>query len=452
MKRFSLLLMLGWVLAACTPSNPVLTVSGGSIQGVLTDSSAVMVYKGIPYAAPPVGELRWKAPQPVVPWDGVRTCDTFGAIEPQPGNLPGTFYGDEFYWAGVPDSSEDCLYLNVWAPVRTVGKPGAKLPVAMWIHGGAYLNGYGYEVTMDCDAWARRGVILVTINYRLGTFGFLSHPELTAEQGQSGNYGTLDQIAALQWVRDNIGQFGGDPDNITVFGQSAGAMSVKNLLISPLSRGLLAKAIIQSGGGVGIRNISPDESITQPYYDEMGKAVMDCAGLTSLAAMRAAPTETVYGATNAYLEAGKGWVMFSPHLDGQVLTEDFDHALLDGTMAPVPILIGYNKDDMARLGGDSVDRFCAIRDSLGFPVFEYEFLRELPTDEAHPASAAGAFHSAELWYMFGTLARSWRPFTAADRVLSEEMLAAWTSFCKTGNPGWDACQHDKPFKKNFDIR
>ena len=452
MKRFFSLLAFVFVLTACTSVNPVLTVPGGKIQGVLTDSSDVIVYKGIPYAAAPVGELRWQAPQPAVPWEGVLMCDTFGAIAPQPGNLPGTFYGDEFYWADVPDSSEDCLYLNIWAPARTIGKPGAKLPVAMWIHGGAYLNGYGHEVTMDGDAWARRGVILVTINYRLGTFGFLSHPELTAEQGQSGNYGTMDQIAALRWVHDNIGLFGGDPANITVFGQSAGAMSVKNLLIAPTSRRLLAKAIIQSGGGVGIRNLSPDETVTQAFYDEPGKAVMDCAGLASLEEMRAAPTETVYGATNAYLAAGNGWVMFSPHLDGKVLTEDFDHALLDGSMAQVPIMIGYNKDDMGRLAGETVDRFCAIRDSLGFPVYEYEFLRELPTDEAHPASAAGAFHSAELWYMFGTLGRSWRPFTEADYVLSEEMLDAWTAFCKNGDPGWEAYKHDKPYKKTFDIR
>ena len=452
MKRLFPLFAFVLAVTACTSANPVLTVSGGKIQGVPTDASDVVVYKGIPYAAAPVGELRWQAPQPAVPWEGVRVCDTFGAIAPQPGNLPGTFYGDEFYWAGVPDSSEDCLFLNIWAQARTLGKPGAKLPVAMWIHGGAYLNGYGYEVTMDGNAWARRGVILVTINYRLGTFGFLSHPELTAEQGQSGNYGTMDQIAALRWVRDNIGQFGGDPANITVFGQSAGAMSVKNLLISPESRPMLAKAIIQSGGGVGIRNLSPDETITQAYYDEQGKAVMDCAGLTSLSAMRAAPTETVYGATNAYLAAGNSWVMFSPHLDGKVLTEDFDHALLDGSMARVPIMIGYNKDDMGRLAGETVDRFCALRDSLGFPVYEYEFLRELPTDEAHPASAAGAFHSAELWYMFGTLGRSWRPFTEADYILSEEMLDAWTAFCKNGNPGWEAYKHDKPYKKTFDIQ
>ena len=445
MKRLLLLVSLA-VIAACSTPNQVLTVSGGKVQGVLTDSSQVLVYKGIPYAAPPVGDLRWQAPQPVPSWDGVKVCDTFGPIAWQPGNAPGTFYGDEFYWAGTPGQSEDCLYLNVWAPAGTVGKTDAKLPVAMWIHGGAYMNGYGYEVTMDGDAWARRGVILVTINYRLGTFGFLSHPELTAEQGQSGNYGTMDQVAALQWVHDNIAQFGGDPGNVTIFGQSAGAMSVKTLLISPMAKGLMAKAIIQSGGGIGVRGLSPANDVPQAFYDEQGKALTDAGGLTSLAAMRAASAQTIFDLSQ------KQFVMLSPHNDGKVLVEDFDHALYDGSIAQVPVMIGYNKDDMGILAGASVDRFCAIRDSLGCPVYEYEFLRELPTDEAHPASASGAFHSAELWYMFGTLKNSWRPFTAADYKLSDEMVDAWTAFCRTGNPGWDAYKHDKPYKKLFDIQ
>ena len=425
-------------VVACSQPN-VVKVNGGRLQGVASEKADVTVFKGIPYAAAPVGDLRWQAPQPVPAWDGVKLCDEFGPICPQPGNKPGTFYGDEFYWQGTPEESEDCLYLNVWAPTRTLGKD-AKLPVAMWIHGGAYMNGYGYEVTMDGDEWASRGVILVTINYRLGTFGFLSHPELTAEQGQSGNYGTMDQIAALQWIHDNISAFGGDPGRITVFGQSAGAMSVKTLLVSPLSKSLMAGAIIQSGGGMSTRGLTPEG--TQEQFDARGKALMDDAGLTSLAEMRAASSAEILGAIRG---------MLTPHLDGKVVTEGFEEAFMNADIAPVPIMIGYNKDDMGGLGGPSVDRFCALRDSLGFPVYEYEFLRELPTDEAHPASAAGAFHSAELWYVFGTLDRSWRPFTPADHALSEKMLDAWTAFCKDGNPGWPAFKQDEPSKQLFDI-
>ena len=426
------------VLLVCCAQQPVLTVSGGQIQGVPSEAPGVTVFRGIPYAAPPVGEFRWQAPQPVVPWEGVKVCDSFGPIAPQPGNKPGTFYGDEFYWQGTPEESEDCLYLNVWAPSKTLGKK-ADLPVALWIHGGAYMNGYGYEVTMDGDEWAKRGVILVTINYRLGTLGFLSHPELTAQQGQSGNYGTMDQAAALRWVHDNIGQFGGDPSRITIFGQSAGAMSVKTLLVSPLSRNLMAGAIIQSGGGLNTRGLSPDGS--QEQFDAVGKAAMDNAGFTNLADMRAATTEQI--------RTVQAW--FMPHPDGKVVTGSFEEAFFDGSIAQVPILIGYNKDDMGALGGEVVDRFCALRDSLGCTVYEYEFLRELPTDESHPASAAGAFHSAELWYMFGTLDRSWRPFIQADHALSVRMLDAWTDFCKSGNPGWPAYKQEKPYKECFNV-
>ena len=429
----------------------IISIDGGKVSGIPSQKEGVTVFKGIPYAAAPVGELRWQDPQPVQPWEGVKVCDSFGPICWQPGNAPGTFYGDEFYWEGTPEQSEDCLYLNVWAPADAIGKPSSKLPVAMWIHGGAFMNGYGYEVTMDGDEWASRGVILVTINYRLGEFGFLSHPELTAEQGHSGNYGLMDQIAALRWIRDNIAQFGGDPSNITVFGQSAGAMSVKNLLISPLSKDLLAKAIIQSGGGLSIGLLSPVTGVPQSYYDEQGREIMEAAELGSLSDMRAAPAPVIASATAKYSASGKGWVMLSPHIDGNSLTKSFDDAVFDCSMADVPIMIGYNKDDMAVLAGATADRFCAVRDSLGFPVYEYEFLRELPTDEAHPASAAGAFHSAELWYMFGTLQRSWRPFVEADYALSVKMLDAWTSFCRTGNPGWQPYKHDAPFKQLFDV-
>ena len=373
------------LLAACTAKLPVVKVEGGLLQGVPSEDPSVIVFKGIPYAAPPVGELRMQPPQDVIPWEGVRECSAFSAIAPQPGNAPGTFYGEEFYWMPQPEQSEDCLYLNVWAPAKAVGKKGAALPVAMWIHGGAFVNGYGFEVTMDGDKWAQKDVILVTINYRLG-------------ENAAGNLNILDQIKALEWINKNIAQFGGDPSNVTIFGQSAGGMSVRTLLISPLAKGLFAKAIIQSGGGMGL--------------DQLGSI------LTS-----------------------------APQVDGNVVPEPFDKAVMDGTIADIPIMTGYTSDDLPFFKEESVGAFCALRDSLGTaPVYEYEFTRDLPgEDKDVPDNLPGAFHSAELWYVFGTLGRSWRPFTQEDYALSEEIVSAWTDFCKTGSPGWP----EYPFKKVF---
>ena len=373
------------LLAACTAKLPVVKVEGGLLQGVPSEDPSVIVFKGIPYAAPPVGELRLQPPQDVIPWEGVRECSAFSAIAPQPGNAPGTFYGEEFYWMPQPEQSEDCLYLNIWAPAKAVGKKGAALPVAMWIHGGAFVNGYGFEVSMDGDKWAQKDVILVTINYRLG-------------ENAAGNLNILDQIKALEWINKNIAQFGGDPSNVTIFGQSAGGMSVRTLLISPLAKGLFAKAIIQSGGGMGL--------------DQLGSI------LTS-----------------------------APQVDGSVVPEPFDKAVMDGTIADIPIMTGYTSDDLPFFKEESVGAFCALRDSLGTaPVYEYEFTRDLPgEDKDVPDNLPGAFHSAELWYVFGTLGRSWRPFTDEDYALSEEIVSAWTDFCKTGSPGWP----EYPFKKVF---
>ena len=445
MKKTLLIALAGFMMAGCAQQNPILTVTGGQIQGVESANPEVIVYKGVPFAAPPVGELRWQEPQPVEAWDGVLTADTFSAICPQPGNPPGTFYGDEFYWEGNPEESEDCLYLNIWAPAKTVGKTDAALPVAMWVHGGAFMNGYGHEVTMDGDAWAERGVILVTINYRLGRFGFMSHPLLSEEQGgKSGNYGMLDQVAALRWISENIAQFGGDPDNITIFGQSAGAMSIKNLVTSPLSKDMVAKAIIQSGGGVS--NFSGREPAPQSVYDEQGKTFMDANGWFTLEEMRAASWEEI---KNAASDGGR----FSPHPDGYFMDEDFNTAALGGRIADIPYMIGCTADDMGGLGGNSISYFCELRSEQSEqPAYQYYFKRNPPGDDDDPEMDPGAFHSAELWYMFGTLDNSWRPFTEADRVLSEEMLDAWTSFCRDGNPGWDEYTKANPVIKEFDVK
>ena len=327
--------------------SPTVKVEGGMIQGVPSAASDVTVFRGIPYAAPPMGDLRWKRPQPVVKWKGVKVADTFGNICWQPGNAIGTFYGNEFYWKENTVQSEDCLYLNVWTPASAVGNQTSKLPVAFWVHGGAYFNGYGHEITMDGDAWAKRGVILVTINYRLGIFGFLAHPELSAEtpDGTSGNYGTYDQVAALKWVHDNIAQFGGDPDNITVLGQSAGAASIKNLVCSPLSKGLIKNAVIQSGGGIGAFGNSENG---QKQAEATGKSFMDKFGYNSLKAMRAVPAEQLLEIFKA-----EGMNLYRPHIDGLLLTESFDDAARNQHLADEPFTFRY-RDRILYSGTDSV--------------------------------------------------------------------------------------------------
>ena len=262
-------------------------VDGGLVQGVVADASDVVVYKGIPYAAPPVGDLRWKAPQPVEAWKGVRLCDSWGDASLQGGQQEGSFYWKEFYQGKAPKMSEDCLYLNVWKPADA--KAGDKLPVMVWIHGGAYQNGYGYEEEFDGTAFAHQGVILVTVNYRLGMCGFLAHPLLSAESDStgSGNYGLLDQLEALRWVNRNIEAFGGDKGCVTLFGQSAGAGSVQSLLSSPLTKGLVHRAIIQSGGGLsGIIAAKSLESA-----EAMGQGMWDEAGCTTLEQMRATSSD-----------------------------------------------------------------------------------------------------------------------------------------------------------------
>ena len=440
-------LALAGALASCNQVNPVLSISGGKILGVPSDSAGVLVYKGIPYAAPPVGDLRWKKPQPVQSWDTVMVADHYGHIAMQDALDPSSFYVKEFYQDGLPAMDEDCLYLNVWAPAKTVGKTDAGLPVAMWIHGGAFDHGWGNEITMDGDAWASRGVIMVTINYRVGIFGFFSHPELSAEgEGASGNYGIYDQIAALKWIKKNIAQFGGDPSNITILGQSAGGMSVRTLVASPASRDLMAHAIIQSGGGVTDGGIFPP----QEHYDSIGVEFSEYAGASpclrapssagsseyavasSLKELRAVPADQLLQLGDRFLEYKNHRVRFSPHSAGDIDT-DFSKAVKEGTVADIPYMIGSTSGDIPGLAGQPVERFCALMDSLSEkPVYCYVFERDLPGDE--PEQNHGAFHSSELWYMFGTLKNAWRPFTKEDYELSGRMVDYWTNFAKSGDP------------------
>lgn len=370
--------------------NPVVSVDGGRLQGVKEDDK-VLIYKGIPFAAPPVGELKGKPLQPVEQWDGVLVADKFKAAAMQaPFPKDDPLYYREFYTEGDPEYSEDCMYLNIWAPAAGVGNTLAKAPVAVWIHGGALSHGYSYEKEMDGVEWAKRGVILVTIPYRLGELGF----------GKDGHLGFQDQVAALRWVRHNIEAFGGDPSNVTVFGQSAGAISIKYLLADPDAESLFAKAIIQSGGGVNDMSVYP----------------------------------ILPKGTNGE--------------DGF-----FVKAMENGRFDGKPIMIGYTAQDPGFLGAQSTLEFAdmrAARDAKA-PLYVYDFVRDLPGEQEGEINF-GAFHTAELWYTFGTLGRAWRPFTDADYELSRRMLDCWTSFARSGNPGWQAYDSIDKHVEVFDIQ
>ena len=451
MKKYLLLMGLAALLAACSapaPQSPVLTVEGGQIQGVPADVAGVTVFRGIPFAAPPIGENRWRAPQPVVPWEGVRVCDKFGHPAFQAAHYPGGYttewgYGDEAPY------SEDCLYLNVWT--KAPGQTGKKLPVAVWIFGGGMREGWGSEPEFDGQEWAGKDVVLVSFNYRVGPFGFFAHPELSAEDPEhaTGNWGTLDQIQALKWVKQNIAQFGGDPDNVMIFGQSAGGRSVKFLSASPLTRGLFNKAVIMSGSGlVDPRKpaqplfpggpVMPAQKMTTLSEAEASvKEVADWANFKDLAALRRASTETIFAMGTLYTQVtGKRSVLssspISPYIDGYVLNESFDDACINGNLAPVPYMIGYTLNDAGNMR-DQIQDFCLNREQMGGQAWAYQFARPLPTD-GRPNVLQGAFHSSDLWFVFKSLKNCWRPWTQGDWDLSEKMLTAWSNFAKYANP------------------
>jgi para-nitrobenzyl esterase len=436
----------------------------GKVQGKTINDGKVKAFLGLPYAAPPVGDLRWKAPEPVVKWKGERDGTTFG-----PHCAQGRVFDDMVFQDAKP--SEDCLFLNVYAPNDSTDK--SKLPVMFWIHGGGYAGGASSEPRHNGDFLPLKGVVLVTINYRLGVFGFLATSDLAKEaNGTAGNYGLLDMVAALEWTKKNIKKFGGDPDNVTIFGESAGSFAVSTLMASPIARGLFHKVIGESGGAFSDA-LALDPLAMREKLDDEWVATL---GVKSLAELRALSTDKILEA----VKTKKGG--FSTVVDGKVLTEPVPATYAAGTQAHLPLLAGWNRDENSSLGNgmtvekwkgmavelfkDRADEFLKLYpgdtdeqtvDSAGAygsdsfiafgtwkwleahrktgdsPVYRYHFeLRALPS-KYHPGTFA--FHSDDIEYVFGTLdTRPGQTVRPEDRTLSDQMMSYWTNFAKTGDP------------------
>ncbi|RZI99729.1 MAG: carboxylesterase/lipase family protein [Brevundimonas sp.] len=431
-------------------------------QGVLVGRAdeGVSRFNGVPYARPPVGPLRWRAPQPAEAWDGERDAGEVGAIciQPPANGDPGV---------GPLPMSEDCLTLNVWAPAERA----QPLPVMVWIHGGGFNNGSGTAALYDGTRLAKRGVLVVTINYRLGRLGFFDHPALAAERGQGepgGNYGMMDIVAALEWVRDNAAAFGGDPGNVTVFGESAGGAAVTRLMISPAAHGLFHKAVVQSGLGrdSGVPLDRPS-AIGGPSLQDRGVAFARTVGARTADELRAIPAEALLKpAPNFY--GGDNLV-----IDGQLVTEDVEAAFAAGREAPVPLIIGTNSAEFWWIRPSEISPYGAIDDALtsqdrvdlyasyggedgyrahvvsdlafnepalhlarlhaahGHPTYLYRF--DVVPD-SNPEPSGGATHASERPYVFDNLHTVGRPMGARDDRAAKAMADYWTRFAAVGDP------------------
>ncbi|WP_420139156.1 carboxylesterase/lipase family protein [Sphingomonas sp.] len=454
---------------------PLVKTASGTVEGVAAASgSSVQIFRGIPFARPPIGQNRWREPQPVQRWSGVRSADQFG-----PRCMQKRLWDDMFFRS--PAASEDCLYLNVWTPADLHARSAAKLPVLVYIYGGGFLAGDASEPRYDGAAMASQGIVVVTLNYRLGIFGFLAHPELTAESRHhaSGNYGLMDQAAALAWVRKNIARFGGNPRRITIGGESAGSMSVSGLVTSPLSRGSIAGAIGESGSLMLSAKVP-----TRAEGEAEGTAFAASQNALSLAALRAVPAETLLAAQSA---DGR---RFGPVIDGYFLPEQPAVTYASGKAAKVPLLVGSNSQEAAasgvlndalptlanyraaltRLYAEKADAVFALypatRDAdvvrvatdlasdrflgaatwrwfdahrrTGAPTFYYYYQHVRPRPTAYTATGAapfGAVHSAEIEYALGNLdANPAYAWTDEDRRLSTVMTGYFANFIKTANP------------------
>ena len=457
-------------------------VEGGWVKGVT--ENGLTIFRGVPFAAPPVGPLRWKAPQPVIAWQGIKPAETFAASPMQTGNP-------------AAGKSEDCLYLNIWTPAKT---KTAKLPVMVWIYGGGFSFGSTAEPSYEGSNLARKGVVFVSIAYRVGPLGFLAHPSLSAETKNrvSGNYGLLDQVAALKWIQNNITQFGGDPKKVTIFGESAGGISVSMLCASPLAKGLFRGAISESGGSFG-----PVAAITYPgenmkslkLADDDGAQYLKKAGVSTIEELRSLPTDKLPMSWGV----GSSW----PIVDGYVIPDVQYNLYEKGQYNDVPVLIGYNSDEGLSFSPGKTPKECeeAVRKRFGkfaddllkaYPVGDTSVLRSarnLSRDAAFgwhnwtwanlqsrtgkssvyyyffdqhpdynnssPEYDHGSPHAQEVSYVFQHVDAADPKIAKADLRISEAMGDYWVNFVKYGNPGskglpqWPAYSNGKPVVMYF---
>ncbi len=471
------------------PLATTVEVTGGTIEGTARDG--ILIYKGIPFAAPPVGDLRWKAPAPVEPWTGVKKTDAFACACMQPSGTMGN----------TAPVSEDCLYLNVWTPAK---KTDENLPVIYWVHGGGYVGGSTSTPMYDGTGFAKKGVVLVSVAYRLGAFGFLAHPELSSESGNgSGSYGMLDMIAGLKWVNENITRFGGDPSNVTIIGHSAGGAAISLLAASPLTRGLFHRTICMSGGsftplqtstrngaGLGIPSLELAEST--------GEELLTQLGLSDIAAARALSAEDF----QEKLSGGAEGMRFRPAADGYVTPNDLYSLYQAGKFNDTPVLLGHTSDEMGSFGpvenktpeefekqireqyGSRADTILAayphstdaeatraskdIRNDGSFNwntwtwsrlqsrygkgnAYQYYY-------DYHPGSPdSGSGHGSDVPYAFQTLGGPAGEPGPEDLKLSDMISSFWVNFARTGNPNnpglpeWPAFTEDDPKVMVFDA-
>jgi para-nitrobenzyl esterase len=486
------------------------TTKYGVLQGFSGGDPRITVFKGVPFAAPPVGENRFRAPQPPACWQGVREAREFApaSLQMRPGLDWTEFYTKELNPVGYEYKvSEDCLYLNIWSPAKNENE---RLPVFFYIHGGGYVGGYSYEMEFDGERVARKGCIMVTAGYRLSALGFFAHEELTREDptASQGNYGFLDQMAAIDWVRDNIAAFGGDPERITIAGQSAGAGSVSAQIVSPLTEGKFQGAIMMSGGGLNGKNgfFKPWRSLKQAQQD--GADLLKALNVKTVAEARRLPGEVIaMTGLHIHPQGRSGPFLWGPTLDGVYLKEDSFDAMMAGRYHRIRYMFGYchdegkmfnlhmsslpmtvedfQKDAIEKYGADAqrlleiagvkneedIRRlyvsddysmfalahgcFAKLLSRQGNPGYLYLFDHDIPGGDG-----AGSYHGSDLWFVFDSLGRCWRPFTGKHYDLARQASTYFVNFVKTGDPNgpdsdgtplpqWDAYLEERPVRMCF---